>query len=149
MKLKDTLLKYRNYFLGAAILLLSTAISIQSKKGEVRLIFGEYPVFIFLMVIVSLFLIVAYIQISKRKINNLSNEIKNQSKNNNQQIDSLLNELTERQKEVYDLIIEGKTNKEIITELFIEQSTLKTHINQIYKKLKIKSRKELKTKRKN
>jgi len=47
--------------------------------------------------------------------------------------------------EVYDLIISGKTNKEIMTELFIEQSTLKSHINQIYKKLNIKNRRELKT----
>jgi DNA-binding NarL/FixJ family response regulator len=58
-----------------------------------------------------------------------------------------LNELTERQREVYNLIISGKTNKEIMTELFIEQSTLKSHINQIYKKLNIKKRSELKLKR--
>ncbi len=59
---------------------------------------------------------------------------------------ALLVGLTMRQKEVYDLIISGKTNKEIISELFIEQSTLKTHINQIYKKLNIKNRNELKSK---
>ncbi|MCL4159020.1 UNVERIFIED_CONTAM: hypothetical protein GTU68_024707 [Idotea baltica] len=33
-----------------------------------------------------------------------------------------------------------------MSELFIEQSTLKSHINQIYKKLNIKSRHELKSK---
>ncbi|CAN0589399.1 unnamed protein product, partial [Ectocarpus sp. 12 AP-2014] len=58
------------------------------------------------------------------------------------------NGLTERQREVYDLIISGKTNKEIMSELFIEQSTLKSHVNQIYKKLNIKSRRELKLKSK-
>lgn len=63
-------------------------------------------------------------------------------------MDALLNGLTERQREVYDLIISGKTNKEIMAELFIEQSTLKSHINQIYRKLDIKSRSELKSKSK-
>ncbi|MBK8633661.1 MAG: response regulator transcription factor [Saprospiraceae bacterium] len=57
--------------------------------------------------------------------------------------------MSERQREVYDLIISGKTNKEIMTELFIEQSTLKSHINQIYKKLNISNRKALKSKLKN
>ena len=61
-----------------------------------------------------------------------------------EEVNTLLNELTERQREVYDLIISGKTNKEIKNELFIEQSTLKSHINQIYKKMDIKSRRELK-----
>lgn len=60
-------------------------------------------------------------------------------------MDALLSRLTERQRKVYDLILLGKTNKEIMSELFIEQSTLKSHINQIYKKLDIKSRRELKS----
>ncbi len=67
-----------------------------------------------------------------------------QSKIKSEGMDALLNTLTERQREVYDLIISGRTNKEIMTELFIEQSTLKSHINQIYRKLDIKNRKELK-----
>lgn len=149
MKLKDIILKYQKYFIGIAILLSSIAISIRSSEGKVSLIFGEYPIVIFLMIVVSSFLVVIYIQINKRKITSLSNQIKNQSKNNSKEVDSLINELTNRQREVYDLIITGKTNKEIITELFIEQSTLKSHINQIYKKLKIKSRNELKSKLKN
>ena len=44
---------------------------------------------------------------------------------------NLLSELTSRQKQVYDLILSDKTNKEIMAELYIEQSTLKSHINQI------------------
>ncbi len=146
MKLKDILSKYQKYLLGIAIFLSSIAISIKSSDGNVNLILRDYPIVIFLMVMVSLFLVVIYIQINKRKITNLSNKIKNQSKIKREEIDSLLNELTLRQREVYNLIISGKTNKEIIAELFIEQSTLKTHINQIYRKLNIKSRSELKSK---
>jgi ATP/maltotriose-dependent transcriptional regulator MalT len=50
--------------------------------------------------------------------------------------------LTNRQREIFDLIAKGKSNKDIINELFIELSTLKTHINKIYKTLGITNRKE-------
>jgi len=146
MKLKHILSKYQKYFLGIAIVLSSIAVSIRSHDGQVSLILKNYPVLIFLMIVISSFLVVIYLQINKRKIDDLSNQIKNQSELKNGNFNSLLAELTTRQKEVYDLIILGKTNKEIISELYIEQSTLKTHINQIYKKLDIKNRKELKAK---
>jgi len=96
-------------------------------------------------VVVSSFLVAIYFQINSRRISSLSSQIREQSKIKSEGIDVLLNELSDRQMEVYDLIISGKTNKEIMTELFIEQSTLKSHINQIYKKLNIKNRRELKT----
>jgi len=146
MKLENILSKYKKYFLGIAIVLSSLAVSISSGNGKVNLILHNYPIIIFLMVVISSFLVVLYIQINKRKITNLSNQIKDQSKMKSEEMDSLLAELTMRQKEVYGLIISGKTNKEIISELFIEQSTLKSHINQIYRKLNIKSRNELKSK---
>jgi DNA-binding NarL/FixJ family response regulator len=97
------------------------------------------------MVAVSSFLVVIYFQMNRKKITSLSNQIREQSKIKSEGAHALLHELTERQREVYDLIILGKTNKEIMSELFIEQSTLKSHINQIYKKLNIKSRSELKS----
>lgn len=146
MKLKTILSKYQKYFLGIAIILSSLAVSIRSSDAKVNLILRDYPVIIFLLVVISSFLVVLYININKRKIENLSNQIKDLSESNNEDFSSLLAGLTTRQKEVYDLIISGKTNKEIISELFIEQSTLKTHVNQIYKKLNIKCRNELKSK---
>lgn len=146
MKLENILSKYQKYFLGIAILLSSLAVSISSGDGKVNLIFQNYPIIIFLMVVISSFLVVLYIQIDKRRIGNLSNQIKDQSKEKSEDFNSLLVGLTMRQKEVYDLIISGKSNKEIISELFIEQSTLKSHINQIYRKLNIKNRNELKSK---
>lgn len=85
---------------------------------------------------------------NQRKITSLSHQIKEQSDENNEDFNTLLNGLTSRQKEVYDLIMAGKSNKEIMSTLFIEQSTLKTHINQIYKQLNIRNRKELKSKMK-
>lgn len=54
--------------------------------------------------------------------------------------------LSEREHEVALLILHNFTNKEICDKLCIEQSTLKTHINKIYQKCKISSRKEFKAK---
>lgn len=52
--------------------------------------------------------------------------------------------LTEQEKRVYDLIKAGKTNKEIAAELFISHSTVKSHVNNIYRKLGVTSREEIK-----
>jgi DNA-binding CsgD family transcriptional regulator len=137
--------KYKPIFLIAAIVISSIAISIRSKDGEVKFILGDYPVIIFLMVVLSSFLYIIYIQLENRNTTKLKNQIRSDSIDKGNENKVLLNKLTSRQREVYDLIIEGKSNKEIKNILFIEQSTLKTHINQIYKKLNIKSRQELKS----
>lgn len=148
MKLKDIPSKYQKYILGIALLLSSLAISIRSSDGEVVFVLHKYPVLMFLMVVTSSFLVAIYFIINKRKLASLSNEIKEHSQISREGFDAQLNGLTDRQREVYDLIIQGKTNKEIMNELFIEQSTLKSHINQIYGKLNTRSRSELKSKAK-
>lgn len=146
MILKKLLSKYQKYLLGIALVLSSLAISIRSSGGKINFILHQYPALIFFMVVVSSLLVAIYFKINNKKILSLSNQIKEQSKIKSEGVDALLSELTERQREVYDLIISGKTNKEIMTQLFIEQSTLKSHINQIYKKMDIKNRRELKLK---
>lgn len=137
--------KYQKYLLGIALVLSSIAISIRFSDGKIYLVLHNYPVLISLLVIVSSFLVAIYFQINSRRISSLSNQIREQSEIKSEGNDAQLNELSERQKEVYNLIVSGKTNKEIMTELFIEQSTLKSHINQIYKKLNIQNRRELKS----
>lgn len=52
--------------------------------------------------------------------------------------------LTAQERNIMVKISEGKSNKEIATELFISLSTVKTHINNLYKKLDISSREEVK-----
>lgn len=146
MRLKNILARYQKYLLIIALVLSSIAISIRSIDGEIKLVLHEYPVLIFLLIVLSSFLVAIYFRLNTRKISHLSQQIKEQAQIDHQDIDALLNQLTDRQREVYDLIVSGKTNKEIMAELFIEQSTLKSHINQIYRKLDIKSRRELKSK---
>jgi len=51
--------------------------------------------------------------------------------------------LSRQEQNVQNLIVQGKTNKEIASELFISTSTVKSHITNIYGKLNIGSRQEL------
>ncbi len=55
----------------------------------------------------------------------------------------LLEKLTPQEQKIVNLILQNKTNKEIATELFVSVSTIKTHINNLYKKLGITSREEM------
>lgn len=55
---------------------------------------------------------------------------------------NLTEQLTKKEIEILNLITNGKSNKEIASDLFIELSTVKTHINKIYSKLNISQRKE-------
>ena len=48
--------------------------------------------------------------------------------------------LTGRERDVLQGIVEGKRNKEIANDLFIELSTVKYHIRQTYRKLQVRSR---------
>ncbi|WP_324180929.1 response regulator transcription factor [Aquimarina gracilis] len=56
-------------------------------------------------------------------------------------------ELSKQEIAVKELIVSGKTNKEIANELFISLNTVKTHITNIYSKLNISSRRELQLKK--
>lgn len=142
----DKLTKYQNYLIGLAIFLSLSAVSITANNNGINLNLKNYPLLMILLVLISIVLVLTYIKIDNYKIKNLSKQIKTKSTEKNDNFNSLVKELTARQKTVFDLIISGKSNKEIMAELFIEQSTLKSHINQIYKKLNIKNRKELKSK---
>lgn len=51
--------------------------------------------------------------------------------------------LTEREKEIALLLIDGKTYKQISEELFISMPTVKTHAGNVYKKCEVGSRHEL------
>jgi DNA-binding CsgD family transcriptional regulator len=52
-------------------------------------------------------------------------------------------DLSLQQRKIFALLIDGKSNKEISELLNIELSTVKTHINRIYSKLGLNSRKDI------
>lgn len=54
----------------------------------------------------------------------------------------LLTTLTVKELAILKMIADGKSNKEIAAANFVELSTVKTHINNIYTKLGVRNRKE-------
>lgn len=54
-------------------------------------------------------------------------------------------QLTKQEQNILSLLLEEKTNKEIADDLFVSLSTVKTHVNNIYKKLNVQSREEVKS----
>jgi DNA-binding NarL/FixJ family response regulator len=48
--------------------------------------------------------------------------------------------LTEREREVLRLIVQGRSNSEIAAELTVSEATVKTHINHIFAKLGARDR---------
>ena len=49
-------------------------------------------------------------------------------------------ELTEREREVFNAVALGLTNQEISSKLFLSESTVKTHIGAILRKLSLRDR---------
>jgi len=54
--------------------------------------------------------------------------------------DEGINSLTEREKEVLTLIAQGESNRSIARKLFISEKTVKNHITNIFRKLKVEDR---------
>jgi DNA-binding NarL/FixJ family response regulator len=53
---------------------------------------------------------------------------------------SLLNALTEREREVFELIAQGLSNAEIAERLFLTEGTVKTHVSHIFEKVEVRDR---------
>jgi DNA-binding CsgD family transcriptional regulator len=127
-----------------AIFLIFLSIGFSFNSKSTNWFWNDYPFIAMILVIISLLLSILWIRIEKYKTQIIINKIKNSNKDDSIRIAQKISLLTNRQREVFDLIQQGKSNKEIIDELFIELSTLKTHINNIYKTLEIANRKEAK-----
>ena len=54
-----------------------------------------------------------------------------------------LSTLTKTERMIFDFYVEGKTTKEVLTELSITENTLKFHNKNIYSKFNVSSRKKL------
>ena len=51
-----------------------------------------------------------------------------------------LSDLTQREEEVLDLLTQGITYKGVAQQLFISETTVKTHVNNIFQKLQVNDR---------
>jgi len=64
----------------------------------------------------------------------------NKKNNINIEIPNNIEPLTEREKEVLKLVAKGANNDTIANELCVKEYTVKAHLNNIFKKLKVKNR---------
>ena len=66
------------------------------------------------------------------------NETEKQESANEEE--NLLNYLTQREEEVLELLTQGITHKGVASKLFISETTVKTHVNNIFQKLQVNDR---------
>jgi DNA-binding CsgD family transcriptional regulator len=144
-RLSDFLSRYQKVLEMIIILLFFSLISFEfsSKKGF-RFFLRDYPSLTILAgLLLGLFTLV-WIRIEKRKTQILVDDLRSELSGKTKETENKLAGLSPRQLEVFNLIRKGKSNKQIMQELNIELSTLKTHINQLYKVLGARNRKEAK-----
>ncbi|MCR9015224.1 response regulator transcription factor [Aquiflexum gelatinilyticum] len=132
---KILLPSYALLFIGAAYILF----------GEVadKLEWNETVYVLVLIMAASFGISFAWARIEYSKVRVLMDKLQTAEKNKETSLQHRLNQLSFKEKEVLNHILAGKSNKEICATLFIEHSTLKSHINHIYKKLGFNSRKEI------
>jgi len=142
--LADILFRHQKKLEIIAIFLLCLTISFRFTNFKTEWLWSDKTYIAVILVLMLISIALIWIKIEKVKTNNLIKLIKSETITNKTNIENQLDELSAKQKQVFDLIVIGKSNKEIMDELCIELSTLKTHINKIYKILEITSRKQIK-----
>ena len=58
----------------------------------------------------------------------------------NEKSESSSNNLSEREREDFELISKGYSNKDIAKELFLSEKTVKNHVSSIFKKINVTDR---------
>ena len=142
--LADTLFRHQKKLEIIAIFLLCLTISFRFTNFKTEWLWSDKTYIAVILVLMLISIALIWIKIEKVKTDNLIKLIKTEIIANRTNTENQLDELSAKQKQVFDLIVTGKSNKEIMDELCIELSTLKTHINKIYKILGITSRQQIK-----
>jgi len=76
--------------------------------------------------------------LSSRFFEYFQNSFKAESSSNDEE--NLLSYLTQREEEVLDLLTQGITYRGVASKLFISETTVKTHVNNIFQKLQVNDR---------
>ena len=142
--LADLLFRHQKKLEIIAIFLLFLIISFRFTNFKTVWLWSDSTYIAVILVLILIVTALVWIKIEREKTNDLISLIKNETVSNRPNKENQVEELSARHKQVFDLIVIGKSNKEIMDELCIELSTLKTHINKIYKILEIKSRQQIK-----
>lgn len=114
--------------------LLILALILLFKISSYSIVSGNLKIELIIAVIAVVFLVIG-IYINKKSLHQPISELK---EINHQKIKEL--EITPREYEVLQFILEGLSNKEIAEKLFLSESTIKTHVSNLLSKLNAKSR---------
>lgn len=133
--------KRPSILLVIAMLLVFFSVGFSVTEQGIHLFWEKYPIIATLMVMTATLLFFWWYKLDTQKkearIMALQAQLTSQAAQN-----KLLEKLTLKEEQILALIAEGKSNKEIAQAQFVEVSTIKTHINNLYKKLGISHRKE-------
>ncbi len=88
----------------------------------------------------ALFTVIIIIFLYKKRIKNIELKLRSENAVNELCINY---KITNREKEILNLILTGKDNKEIEDILFISYNTVKNHVHNIFTKFEVKSRSDL------
>jgi DNA-binding NarL/FixJ family response regulator len=109
------------------------AVLLLFQLSKYSIISGDFSLeFLLIIIAVSFFMIGVYVYKKMYPKSSESKEI------DQQKIKSL--EITDREYEVLQLISKGLSNKEIASQLFLTESTIKTHVSNLLVKLNAKRR---------
>src|SRR5258708_7669957 len=100
--------------------------------SNIFLVYKYFKFDYYVTAVAILFLIAGFFIPRRRRLPKGNDEIR----------ETLLLTLTNKELSILRLIAEGKSNKEIATINYVEVSTIKTHINNIYSKIGLRSRRE-------
>lgn len=126
---------------GLALFCILTAAGVSFNRQRIELFWSRWPVVAIVLVLLGLLLFRYWYQLmqeeNKMQLNNLLS-----ARQDREEAEKRVHSLSPREREVLQKMSEGKSNKEITGDLFVESSTVKSHINHIYKVLGVKNRKE-------
>jgi DNA-binding CsgD family transcriptional regulator len=141
--------KYKILVIGIILLNISLLIFIEfrhpqsviQKVEDQKLYIYKYMHFLFLTLLTILILQTGKTLFRIEKFLNTDLLAKNKEDGNgNNKVSEIFNNLTLQERKVLELILEGKRNKEIASILYVDICTVKTHINNIYKKIGVNNR---------
>jgi DNA-binding CsgD family transcriptional regulator len=139
----DALFRFQKILIPSFTLLFLGAVYILFGEVADKLEWSETVYILMLLVIASFGISFAWARIEYSKVRLLMDKLQVKETEKETSLQNRLKQLSFKEKEVLNQILAGKSNQEICATLFIEHSTLKSHINHIYKKLEVNSRKEI------
>jgi DNA-binding CsgD family transcriptional regulator len=127
---------------GLIIFCVLLAISFKADTTETTWLWSRWPFVAIFLILIAFLLVRVWLNLEQKRQEEKMLQIIN-NKNSIHSNQKILDLLSDREKEVLKKILEGKTNKQIADELHVALSTIKTHINNIYKVLNVSNRDDL------